>query len=332
MVYLEKQKKGIKIYYYLSKTIRLSNNKFRKIRQPVGSSSKEYSIKEENNLIKQYKPAFEKLLYDTDPMNLTDFKHEIFWDKTKLYYKEDIKDFNFIKKTYKSWKKNMNLDLQYKIEEQILIKYIYDTNRSEGNTFTLSETELFLTKGIINKTHKKREIYEIENTKKALNFIKNYSGVFDLKFIKKVHKMITSNTLLDPKNESRLRRKGEDVRMENCLYICPLGGEPTRRLLKETINLFLENYKKNRFDSIVKFYSAFIAVHPFVYENGITSRILLNWLLLREGLPLINFDSNDHHKHCNLLNNFANGKDKLGLSDYIYDRIKESSVLLSTKK
>ena len=321
MVYLEKQKRGRRIHHYLAKTIRLPNNKFKKIRQPIGSSSREYTKKEEEALIVKYKPAFTKLIHETSPENLTDFKHEIFWDKTKLYTKEDIKDFLEVKKIYEKWRKNTNLDLQYKIDEQFLIQHTYDTNRAEGNTFTLKETELLLTKGIIDKTHKKREVYEIENTAKAFNFIKEYEGDLDIKFIRNIHELITKNTLLDPSNEGRIRRKGEDVRMTGNPYICPSGGQPTRKLLKETINKFQEHYNKNPFDSIVKFYSAFIAIHPFIDGNGRTSRMLLNWLIMREDLPPINFNSEDHERHCELLNNFSFGKDKKELSDYIYDRI-----------
>jgi len=321
MVYLEKQKRGRRIHYYLAKTIRLPNDKFKKIRQPIGSSSREYTKKEEEDLIIKFKPAFTKLIHDTSPENLTDFNHENFWNKIKLYTKEDLKDFMNLKKIYESWKKSTNLDLQYRLEEQFLIQHAYDTNRAEGNTFTLKETELLLTKGLIDKTHKKREVFEIENTAKAFNFIKEYKGDLEIKFIRDIHKLITENTLLDPANEGRIRRKGEDVRMTGNPFICPSGGEPTRKLLKKTFEKFEENYSKDPFGSIVRFYSAFIAIHPFVDGNGRTSRMLLNWLIMREGLPPINFNSEDHEKHCELLNNFSFGKNNKDLSDYIYDRI-----------
>ena len=323
MVYLEKQKRGRRIHYYLVKTFRLPNNKFKKIRHPIGSSLREYTKKEEKELIRKYNPVFTKLILETLPQNLTDFKHEIFWNKTRLYTKEDIKDFQELKRIYKIWRKSTNLDIQSKTEEQFLIQHIYDTNRAEGNTFTLKDTELLLTKGIIDSIHKKREIFEIENTAKAFNFIKEYKGELDIRFIRTIHEIITKNTLLDSTNEGRIRRKGEEVKMMGNPFICPSGGEPTRRLLKETINRFKENYKKTPFDSIIRFYSAFIAIHPFVDGNGRTSRMILNWLIIKEGLPPINFNSEDHKRHCELLNNFSSNRDKKGLSDYIYDRIME---------
>ncbi|MFT4244392.1 MAG: Fic family protein [Candidatus Woesearchaeota archaeon] len=332
MVYLEKQKRGRRIHYYLAKTVRLPNNKFKKIRQPIASSSREFTPKEEKQLIKENKENFTKLLYKTSPENLTDFKHEIFWDNTILYTKEDIKKIEHIKKIYASWKKNTNLDLKFKIEEQFLIEHVYDTNRAEGNTFTLKETELLLTKGIIDKTHKKREVFEIENTVKAFEYIQEYTSNLDMKFIQKVHELITKNALLDPNNEGRIRKKGEDVRMLGNPYICPSGGLSTKKLLKETLYIFHQEYEKKPHDSIVRFYSAFVAIHPFVDGNGRTSRMLLNWLLIREGLPPINFKSQEHEKHCILLNNFAFGKDKLGLSDYIFDRIVERRNEIVHKK
>lgn len=140
-----------------------------------------------------------------------------------------------------------------------------------------------------------------------------------LRIKKSIEKIIKN-----PKNEGSLRRKRENVRMLGNPFICPSGGEPVRKLLNETIHHFNKYYVKDKFTSIINFYSAFIAIHPFIDGNGRTSRMILNWLLIQEELPPINFNSNDHENHCNLLNNFSSGKDKQGLADYIYDQIIKS--------
>ena len=50
MVYFEKQKRGRRIHYYLVKTFRLPNNKFKKIRHSIGSSLREYTKNEKEYL------------------------------------------------------------------------------------------------------------------------------------------------------------------------------------------------------------------------------------------------------------------------------------------
>jgi Fic family protein len=320
MVFIEKQKRGRRYFYYLAETLRINSKKFKKIRFPLGSFNEEITKKEEKNLYDENIKQFLLLIDKTSPEKLTDYKIELFWNEKTIFDKNDIEEIENIKKEYQKYLNDTNLDIIAKNNEDFVIRHSYDTNKSEGNTFTLPETEALLKRGIIEQIHKKREVYEIENTARAVKYISEYDGDLTLSFICSIHKIVTLNTLFDPSNEGRARRKGENVKMGENPYICPSGGLLLKKLINDNINLFFKFYKKNPIESIFRFYSSFIALHPFIDGNGRTSRLLLNWFLKRENLPFINFDSREHQLHCNLLNESAKGHHE-DLFYYIKDKL-----------
>ena len=63
-----------------------------------------------------------------------------------------------------------------KLERDFTIKFTYNTNAIEGNTIDQIETAALLDKKIVPEGKSLREIYEITNTEKALNYLKNLKG------------------------------------------------------------------------------------------------------------------------------------------------------------
>lgn len=61
----------------------------------------------------------------------------------------------------------------YRITEALEIEYTYDSNRIEGNTLTLHETDMVVNKGITIAGKGLREHLEAINHKEAIDFIKD---------------------------------------------------------------------------------------------------------------------------------------------------------------
>jgi len=323
MTFLEKQFKGDKYYYYLTKTIRLEDNKYKKIRHFVEASEKELTKAEEEVLKLFHIDEFESILEEHLPVTKrTDFDCDVFFeDEWPIYSDEDLKDINIIQKKYKKLKKTDNQDYLDKIEQQFIIRHSYDTNKVEGSSFTLEETEALLTKGLVTEPHLQREIFEITNIRDGFEYIMEYKGELSNNFIRRLHKIITKNTLKYPDTEGKYRTKGLNVGMGGSEYKTVPGGH-VKSAMDELITGFNKFYKNDKLGAIVRFYSGFIAVHPFTDGNGRVSRMILNWLLIQNSLPPINFRDDKHMQHVKFLemSRSSNGHEPLG--QFILNRIK----------
>ena len=62
-----------------------------------------------------------------------------------------------------------------KIEEAFAIEYTYESNRIEGNTLTLQETELVVNEGVTIAGKSMREHLEAINHAEAIDYIKDFA-------------------------------------------------------------------------------------------------------------------------------------------------------------
>ena len=317
VVYTEIQKKGKKEYYYLVHTIRLDRG-YKKIRVFLGSDLRKEKLQE---LIDKKKPLIDfkiKLYQDTKKES---FELKIDFSKDILS-KKQIESINNLKKSYQQKIKLSDKDILKKVRESFLIKFTYNTNSAEGNTISLKETELILKKGIVPKSHSLREVHEIENTIKAYEFIENYSGELDNKFILGLHELVTKNTLENPKNEGKYRKKGQNVAMIGSKYFPPKGGRNIKKLVTNIINEY-NNSKLSLFEKIVLFHSAFILIHPFIDGNGRVSRLIFNWMLIKNKFPPLDFPSSEHIEFTDLMEESRNG-DSVPLANFLYLRMMDT--------
>jgi len=323
MSYLEKQKRGNKYYYYLAHTIRLKNNKYKKVRLYLNSYEKELAQNEENNLVLDNIERFDTYLDEQFPELSTDFHIDIFFkDVDTLFLQSDLLQVEIVKKRYQKIKSN--LDYYRTLRDSFLISHSYNSTKVEGNTLTKDDTILILSKGILSKTKELREANEILNISKAIDFIEEYDRELTVDFICQVHKVVTQNTLIESRNEGVLRPIGINVRMGNSDYKNVPGGNMIKKSLNDSIKEFNKLYKIDKLGAIVRFYASFIAIHPFIDGNGRTSRILLNWLMKKENLPYINYESEKHIEHIRGIDKAIKGNGFDDLAEFILTIVVEN--------
>ena len=323
MVYLEKQYKNGKYFYYLTHTVRINSMNFRKIRHFIHASKKELDEADEELLKIEHIEEFESII-EKDKLykDKTDYKHSIFFsDECEIFSKEDLKELEDIKREYKRLMKPENRAYYETIREEFIIRHSYDTNKVEGSTFSYEETKALLEKGLVLEPHKQREIYEITNIREAFDYIETYNLGMTNKFIKEVHKKITNKTLKYNELEGKYRTKGINVRMGNSDFK-NVSGDYVERTMRELIKKFEMFYKRDKMGAIVRFYSAFIGIHPFLDGNGRTSRMLLNYLLMRKGLPPINFVEKEHLIHIRYIEESIKGESHASLGQFILNRLR----------
>jgi Fic family protein len=323
-MYTEIQKRGKKKYYYLAHTIRLDSG-FKKVRVFLGvdlsKKAIEREIKKKQNILDAKISVIEAT--EKEPFTLKiNFSH-------RLLTKEQLSKIDSLRKKFAKKLKITDKDILRQVRESFLIKYTYNTNAAEGNTISLKETELIIKKDTIHKSHSLREVHEIENTVTAYNFIESYNGKLDHKFILDLHKLVTKNTLTNPTNEGRYRSKGQNVTMTGSDYFPPKGGREIKKLISKIIGIY-QRSKLAKIEATILFHSAFILIHPFIDGNGRVSRLIFNWMLIKERLPPINFPSNEHIEYTDLMEVSRSG-DSVPLATHVLDKILNNNMSTEIK-
>ncbi len=324
MVYTELQKRGGKKYFYLVHTVRI-DSKFKKLRVFLGVNLDTDRLKKE---IENKKKILEGKVSAVKEAE-SKFKMGIGFSQ-KLFSREQKTRLDALKDSFQKSVRLADRDILKNVRESFLITYTFNTNAAEGNTITLKETELILKKGIAPKSHSLREIYEIENTMKAYEYMETYDGKLNHEFILKLHELITKNTLENSKNEGRYRKKGQNVAMLGSKHFPPKGGRQIKKLMEALINEFYSS-ELHIIESAILFHSAFILIHPYIDGNGRVSRAIFNWILLKNGYPQVSFSSAEHIEYTDLLELSRDGDSK-PLAEYIFEKLINSEYYMSTKK
>ncbi len=261
MAYIDKIKSGNKTFYYLGKTIRVSSNKWKKIRIKLDTTkpSKKLIAKK----LKELK-LHELNVYNSDYM-----------DAGKLEVVDDFRE------VYQSHIKKLPKTIIDKEESDFVIRFTYNSNAIEGNRLTLRDTYFIIKEKQIPSGAPPKDYNEAINGKEALDFLKKYIGKLTIQFIERINKILTKNTgILYP---GRIRFF--PVKIEGADFIPPNEKE-VPKLLRDMIKFYYSN--KNKFHPFVMaclIHAKFVEIHPFEDGNGRTGRALMNWVLMKAGYP-----------------------------------------------
>ncbi len=181
-----------------------------------------------------------------------------------------------------------------KIEEAFNIEYTYESNRIEGNTLTLQETELVVNEGLTISGKSMREHLEAINHAEAIDYIRDFAKsdvAISEHTIKEIHALVLHG--IDRENAGRYRTV--PVRISGSTHT-----PPQPYLLPEQMQTFMSRFAEMETQGIhpvliaAYLHEVLVRIHPFIDGNGRTSRLLMNLYLLRHGYTLVNLKgSND---------------------------------------
>lgn len=173
-------------------------------------------------------------------------------------------------------------------------EYVYNSNAIENSTLTLDETEKILQQIHLDRYITDRESFEAKNLARVVKFIESKSKEreLDIEMFLLLHKMLLSNIRDDV--AGRFRTEGEWVKVGS-----HIASEPKHidRLLKIMLAEYNASADKHIISRIALFHLTFEHIHPFVDGNGRIGRVLINYLLLREGYVPINIKFTDRAKY-----------------------------------
>ena len=282
MVYIYKKPVGNKNYYYLRASEKKGKKLITKDIVYLGSSIDE--VKSNLDKLSEYKEKIRKSYKTIN--SFLESNH--FLEKAKeLKLKKDdflkgrIEEVGACKLHYNKIFNKLGSLTKNEILKNYVIEFAYNTASIEGNTINLEEARNLLNEGITPKDKTLREIYDLQNTEKV------FFDLLDIKLKKEL-----GNSLIieihDRLMENIDERKG--YRTTNIRVVRSNFDASPGKYVRTDMDLLLKWYNKNEsklFPLVlaILFHHKFEKIHPFMDGNGRTGRMIMNFILLKKGLP-----------------------------------------------
>lgn len=185
------------------------------------------------------------------------------------------------------------------LHEKLIVEWTYNSNAIEGNTLTLSETKVVL-EGITIGGKSMVEHLETINHREAILFVEdlvsNKEPLSEWN-IKNIHALILKE--IDNINAGKYRT--ENVVISGAKHIPPKYyeiGDLMQKLISEYQNEWLGYHPIVR---AALLHGEFVKIHPFIGGNGRTSRLLLNFELIKNGYTPIIIKNENRAKYYDVL-------------------------------
>ena len=199
---------------------------------------------------------------------------------------------------------------EYQLWQWFRMNFSYQSNRFEGNTLSYSEVQLLLIYGKTQGNHKMREYEEMRGHNAAFKHVQEWAaddGVVREKNIREINVLCLQEPFYSP------ARTVEGFETQKKIYPGEYKTTPNGVLTKEgKIRHFasVEDVPVKMADLtrwmqdwlsqdegikvsgmavfLAEFHNRFINIHPFDDGNGRAVRLLMNYVLMREGfLPMV---------------------------------------------
>lgn len=202
------------------------------------------------------------------------------------------------------------------------IELTYHSNAIEGNTLSLRETQLVLEGRVPPGERDLREIYEARNHDRAVRLVEQW--VVD----RPADSPITRRDLLDLHalvladiQPTAGQFRAHRVLIAGSSFVPP-GSHRFDTLIPAALEL------AGRRDAHVairatELHYNFAAIHPFGDGNGRTARLLMNYVLLREGFPHAIIEVERRSQYLNAFDR-ANAGEWVPFAEFILDAIERS--------
>ena len=213
-----------------------------------------------------------------------------------------------------------NLPLPAKLQEELhqvaIIKSTHYSTKIEGNLITLEKVQTLLKGEEI--VARPRDILEVTNYKKALDFIYDTDEDISLNMILKIHKILTTN-IYEGTLCGHLRVAQNAIyNKDGGIVFIPPKAEDVETLMMELIEWYLAEKYLHPLIKVAMFHYEFVTIHPFLDGNGRSARILCEYLLKQahyDTKKLISLDSYYENNLSEYYEGLDNGE------DYYEDRV-----------
>ncbi len=191
------------------------------------------------------------------------------------------------------------------------IRFTYNSNKIEGSTITLPEALSIIKDDYSPGGKSIREIYEVVNHSKAVDYILENDDKIDSLFIQNIN-----NILMDNLNQD----SGNFKKKNNIIIGTDFETTPAHKVNEEMKQYFDNlNYQleqsSNIFEVLAKNHIKFERIHPFSDGNGRSGRLLINKILIDNDIAPIVIEGDNKKNYYEYLSK----QDVKGLSKYFED-------------
>lgn len=209
--------------------------------------------------------------------------------------------------------RNIPKEVLDSFEQAFDIEYAHHSTAMEGNTLTLIEAKAVIEDGISIGGKKLREIYEVANHNKAFNYVKEKIAgncPLDENLIKDFHEIIMENIMAGGIYRSC------DVAITGASHTPPTPNE-----MYSQIKYFYQELNNkasiNAIELAAWTHAEFVRIHPFTDGNGRTSRLIMNYQLMRGGFLPININTQDRVRYYECLDEYAANRELAPFTDFV---------------
>ncbi|TCN59747.1 helix-turn-helix domain-containing protein [Flavobacterium circumlabens] len=175
----------------------------------------------------------------------------------------------------------------YRITQALELEYTFESNRIEGNTMTLRETDMVINEGLTISGKSMREHLEAINHQEAIGFIKDLmqrNVSLNERDLLSIHNLILRGII--PEDAGRYRKV--QVMIKGSSHMPPQPYMVGKAM--EDYFIWYE-INKNKLHPVIlaaEMHERLVTIHAFIDGNGRTSRLVMNLILLQKGYIIAN--------------------------------------------
>lgn len=270
-----------------------------------------YEIGDDEFALKALKVAEDEIKYNKAISNL----------KISTSLEKILKEIDILKDKLDTYRKFDS----YKIKQALELEYTFESNRIEGNTMTLRETDMVINEGLTISGKSMREHLEAINHQEAIGFIKDLmqkNNALNERDLLSIHNLILRGII--PEDAGRYRKV--QVMIQGSSHMPP---QPL--LVAQEMEEYFIWYEinKNKLHPIIlaaEMHERLVTIHPFIDGNGRTSRLIMNLILMQKGYLIANIkgDYENRMQYYQSLEKAQTKKDKEDFLLFIAQIEKES--------
>jgi Fic family protein/DNA-binding XRE family transcriptional regulator len=203
----------------------------------------------------------------------------------------------------------------YRIAQALELEYTFESNRIEGNTMTLRETDLVINEGLTISGKSMREHLEVINHQEAINYIKHLiekNTTLNEREVLSIHNLILRG--INPEDAGRYRRV--QVMIQGSSFMPPQPFMVPKEM--EDFFIWFETNKNSLHPILLaaELHQRLVSIHPFIDGNGRTSRLVMNLILLQNGYVIANIKG-DYDSRMQYYNALETAQTKNNKEDFL---------------
>ena len=214
-----------------------------------------------------------------------------------IYKEKWFKEFDRIKKGYSGEQRALPAEIKEKELDRFAVLFTYDTNRIEGSKLSFKDTSELLELGISPSGKPLRDIKEAEAHRRVFYEMINTKEELSLDRVLEWHKGLFEET--KPGIAGTVRTY--QVYISGSRHVPPTPTD-VPSLLAELFKWYSkEKAKENPVELAARVHMKFETIHPFGDGNGRIGRLVMNFILHRNGYPMLDIKYTGRRGYYNAL-------------------------------